>query len=63
MRTEYQLTSKGKELRMIYGIIKEWALKWFSQEMETNSKKYSCCLFDVLPEIQSITDIVLTRDK
>ena len=59
VRTEYQLTNKGKELRFIYGIIKHWALKWFDEEILANSKKLNCCVLDVLPEIRSKSDIVL----
>lgn len=62
IRTEYQLTNKGKELRFIYGIIKQWALKWFDDEKLVNSKKLNCCVLDVLPEIRSKADIVLDLD-
>ncbi|OLS21184.1 MAG: putative HTH-type transcriptional regulator YtcD [Candidatus Heimdallarchaeota archaeon LC_3] len=31
-KTEYNLTKKGKELRIIYGFIKKWALKWINEE-------------------------------
>ena len=62
IRTEYQLTNKGKELRFIYGIIKQWALKWFNEDKLANSKKLNCCVLDVLPEIRSKVDIVLDLD-
>lgn len=59
IRTEYQLTNKGKELRLIYGIIKEWALKWFNKEQMINSNVLDCCVLEILPEIKSKTDSVL----
>ncbi len=59
IRTEYQLTNKGKELRTIYGIIKQWAFKWFDEEIIELSKQKHCCVVDILPEIQSKADIVL----
>ena len=62
IRTEYQLTNKGKELRSIYGIIKQWALKWFDEEKLSSTKKLNCCVLEILPEIQSKVDFVLDLD-
>ena len=59
VRTEYQLTTKGKELRIIYGIIKQWATKWFTEERHDDINKFTCCVFEVLPEIQSKVNTVL----
>ena len=62
IRTEYQLTNKGKELRFIYGIIKQWALKWFEEDKIAKSKKLNCCVHEILPEIRSKTEIILDLD-
>ena len=62
IRTEYQLTNKGKELRSIYGIIKQWALKWFDEEKSRSTKKLNCCVLEILPEIRSKADFVLDLD-
>lgn len=58
MRTEYKLTNKGKELRVIYGIIKQWALKWFDKENYLTTK-LNCYVLDVLPDIKLKTEVVL----
>ena len=62
IRTEYQLTNKGKELRSIYGIIKQWALNWFDEEKSSSTKKLNCCVLEILPEIRSKADFVLDLD-
>ena len=59
IRTEYQLTNKGKELRFIYGIIKEWALKWFKEGQKSNLNVTNCCVLEILPEIKLKTNLVL----
>lgn len=59
IKTEYKLTNKGKELRVIYGIIKEWALKWFDSKKYLDNKKLNCYVLDILPEIKSKSGIVL----
>ena len=59
IRTEYQLTEKGKELRLIYGIIKQWGLKWIADEKYKDMIKLNCCILEILPEIRSKMDLLL----
>ena len=58
VRTEYQITTKGKELCIIYSIIRQWARKWSIEEKTEDKKKFSCNVFDVLEEVQSKVNIV-----
>lgn len=57
VKTEYQLTDKGKELKIIYAIIKQWAMKWYDEEKNGSKIPLKCCVIDVLPEIIPKTDI------
>lgn len=51
-KTEYHLTKKGKELRVIYGFIKNWALKWINEEQQEDLETNICCTLEIMPKIK-----------
>ena len=59
IRTEYMLTPKGKELCIIYSLIREWALKWFNEEKKEDISKVSCPVFEILQEMQTKASVAL----
>lgn len=59
IRCEYQLTDKGKELRIIYGMIKQWTFKWFDEEKIKYSMQKNCWISENLPDIQSKDNLIL----
>ena len=58
VKTEYNLTEKGRELRIIYGLIKTWSIKWVKLEKEKNKITNLCCTLDILPEIKEKIELV-----
>lgn len=53
-RVNYTLTQKGKELRLILAMLKQWTSKW-----DTSSEiSVKCCVVEFLPEIKIKLEIL-----
>ena len=50
----YQLTDKGKELRIIFAMLKQWGGKWAEKE----KTQTSCCVVQYLPELELKLDVL-----
>ena len=53
-RSLYNLTDKGKELRIIFALIKQWGTKWSKLENRNNS----CCVVNYLSDIHLKLDVL-----